>query len=112
MAKSPTASEVSQAVDIEYQSTSMDIWDSKYRLKSKHGEAIDVTLDDTFKRVARALADLENDDAKDHWYNEFLWALRNGAIPAGRITSNAGAFEHKQLRQPLTVPFPAPLKIQ
>ncbi|PSW14665.1 adenosylcobalamin-dependent ribonucleoside-diphosphate reductase [Photobacterium rosenbergii] len=95
MAKSPTASEVSQAVDIEYQSTSMEIWDSKYRLKSKHGEAIDVTLDDTFKRVARALADLENDDAKDHWYNEFLWALRNGAIPAGRITSNAGAFEHK-----------------
>ncbi|AJR08474.1 adenosylcobalamin-dependent ribonucleoside-diphosphate reductase [Photobacterium gaetbulicola] len=95
MAKSPTASEVSQAVDIEYQSTSMEIWDSKYRLKSKHGEAIDVTLDDTFKRVARALADLENDNAKDHWYNEFLWALRNGAIPAGRITSNAGAFEHK-----------------
>ncbi|WEM43701.1 adenosylcobalamin-dependent ribonucleoside-diphosphate reductase [Photobacterium sp. DA100] len=95
MAKSPTASEVSQAVDIEYQSTSVEIWDSKYRLKSKHGEAIDVTLDDTFKRVARALADLENDDAKDHWYNEFLWALRNGAIPAGRITSNAGAFEHK-----------------
>ncbi|MGR5065211.1 adenosylcobalamin-dependent ribonucleoside-diphosphate reductase [Photobacterium sp. DNB22_13_2] len=95
MAKSPTASEVSQAVDIEYQSTSMEIWDTKYRLKSKHGEAIDVTLDDTFKRVARALADLEKDDAKDHWYNEFLWALRNGAIPAGRITSNAGAFEHK-----------------
>ncbi|PSU34837.1 adenosylcobalamin-dependent ribonucleoside-diphosphate reductase [Photobacterium lutimaris] len=95
MAKSPTASEVSQAVDIEYQSTSMEIWDSKYRLKSKHGEAIDVTLDDTFKRVARALADLEKDDARDHWYNEFLWALRNGAIPAGRITSNAGAFEHK-----------------
>ncbi|MGF1736469.1 adenosylcobalamin-dependent ribonucleoside-diphosphate reductase [Photobacterium satsumensis] len=95
MAKSPTASEVSQAVDIEYQSTSMEIWDSKYRLKSKHGEAIDVTLDDTFKRVARALAELEEDDAKDHWYNEFLWALRNGAIPAGRITSNAGAFEHK-----------------
>ncbi|KLV05210.1 NrdJa [Photobacterium aquae] len=95
MAKTPTASNVSQASDIAYQPTSMEIWDSKYRLKSKHGEAIDITLDDTFKRVARALADLEQKNAKDHWYNEFLWALRNGAIPAGRITSNAGAFEHK-----------------
>jgi ribonucleoside-diphosphate reductase alpha chain len=25
----------------------------------------------------------------------FLWALRRGAIPAGRVTSNAGALEHK-----------------
>ncbi|MGF1760742.1 adenosylcobalamin-dependent ribonucleoside-diphosphate reductase [Photobacterium sagamiensis] len=95
MAKNPTASEVSQAIDIAFQSTSMEIWDSKYRLKSKHGKAIDKTLDDTFKRVARALADLEKDTVREHWYNEFLWALRNGAIPAGRITSNAGAFEHK-----------------
>lgn len=95
MAKTPTASTVSQAMDIAYQSTSMEIWDSKYCLKSKHGDAIDVTLDDTFKRVARALADLEENKVKEHWYNEFLWALRNGAIPAGRITSNAGAFEHK-----------------
>lgn len=95
MAKTSTASEVSQAIDIAYQSTSMEIWDSKYRLKTKHGIAIDETVDDTFKRVARALADLEKDKVKEHWYNEFLWALRNGAIPAGRITSNAGAFEHK-----------------
>jgi ribonucleoside-diphosphate reductase alpha chain len=29
------------------------------------------------------------------WYERFLWALRRGAIPAGRITSNAGAQEHK-----------------
>ena len=29
------------------------------------------------------------------WYEQFLWALRKGAIPAGRITSNAGALEHK-----------------
>ncbi len=80
---------------IPYQDTSMDIWDSKYRLKNKHGEAIDATLDDTFKRVARALADLEAKPQRDKWYKEFLWTLRHGAIPAGRITSNAGAFEHK-----------------
>ena len=80
--------------DIEYQSTSMEIWDNKYRLKTKHGEPIDHGIDDTFKRVAKALSDLEKKDKKK-WYGEFLWALRNGAIPAGRITSNAGAFEHK-----------------
>lgn len=82
------------AGDITYQSTSQEIWDSKYRLKTKQGEPIDQTIDDTFKRVARALAELEQCE-REKWYNEFLWALRNGAIPAGRIISNAGAFEHK-----------------
>ncbi|WP_407333008.1 adenosylcobalamin-dependent ribonucleoside-diphosphate reductase [Enterovibrio sp. 27052020O] len=97
MAKTKSASEIEPTgvLAIPYQDTSMEIWDSKYRLKSKHGEAIDVTLDDTFKRVARALADLEEKSVQDKWYQEFLWALRHGAIPAGRITSNAGAFEHK-----------------
>ena len=48
------------------------------------------------KRVARALADVEaTPEAREAWYREFLWALRHGAIPAGRITSNAGAQEHK-----------------
>lgn len=97
MAKTKNAidSELSNAIDIAYQSTSMEIWDSKYRLKAKHGEAVDQTLDDTFKRVAKALSDLEKKGLQDKWYSKFLWALRNGAIPAGRITSNAGAFEHK-----------------
>lgn len=81
--------------DTPFQEASLDIWDKKYRLKSKSGAVIDDTLDDTFKRVARALADVETDDKREHWYEEFLWALRHGAIPAGRIISNAGAWEHK-----------------
>ncbi|MDH5408491.1 MAG: adenosylcobalamin-dependent ribonucleoside-diphosphate reductase, partial [Gammaproteobacteria bacterium] len=81
--------------DIELQDASADIWDKKYRLKSKDGEYIDQSIDDTYQRVARALADVEDEDQRDHWYKEFLWALRHGAIPAGRITSNAGAQEHK-----------------
>ncbi|MFB2831984.1 adenosylcobalamin-dependent ribonucleoside-diphosphate reductase, partial [Aeromonas jandaei] len=51
------------------------------------------TIDETYQRVARALAEQEREP--ESWYEPFLWALRNGAIPAGRITSNAGAFEHK-----------------
>ena len=48
-------------------------------------------MDDTYKRVARALADVEREDMRERWYERFLWALRQGAIPAGRVTSNAGA---------------------
>ncbi len=80
---------------IPFQEASLDIWDKKYRLVSKHGDPIDKSMDDTYRRVARALADVESPEQREHWYERFLWALRRGAIPAGRITSNAGAQEHK-----------------
>ena len=80
---------------IPFQEASLDIWDKKYRLTAKDGTPIDRTMDDTYKRVARALADVEREEVREHWYERFLWALRRGAIPAGRITSNAGALEHK-----------------
>ena len=44
---------------IPFQEASLDIWEKKYRLVSKSGEAVDKTMDDTYKRVARALADVE-----------------------------------------------------
>lgn len=77
------------------QAASEDIWDKKYRLKTKDGTPIDKTVDDTYKRVARALADIEPEGEREKWYQEFLDALRVGVIPAGRITSNAGAQEYK-----------------
>jgi len=80
---------------IPFQEASLDIWDKKYRLTAKDGTPIDKTMDDTYKRVARALADVEREEMREHWYERFLWALRRGAIPAGRVTSNAGALEHK-----------------
>jgi ribonucleoside-diphosphate reductase alpha chain len=80
---------------VPFQDASLDIWDKKYRLTAKDGTPIDMTMDDTYKRVARALADVELPEVREHWYKQFLWALRRGAIPAGRITSNAGALEHK-----------------
>ncbi len=82
--------------EVPMQSVSLDIWDKKYRLKTKQGECLDKTMDDTYRRVARALADAEDTEEKRAlWYDKFVWALRRGAIPAGRITSNAGALEHK-----------------
>jgi ribonucleoside-diphosphate reductase alpha chain len=94
---SVSAEDLSAALpEIAFQEASLDIWDKKYRLKAKSGEIIDRDIDETYKRVARALADVEESrEAREHWYREFLWALRRGAIPAGRITSNAGALEHK-----------------
>ncbi len=80
---------------IAYQDASLDIWDKKYRLTAKDGSPIDKSMDDTYKRVARALADVEGENVREQWYESFLWALRHGAIPAGRVTSNAGALEHK-----------------
>jgi len=82
--------------EIPFQDASMDIWDTKYRLKTKDGVAIDGNIDETYQRVAKAIAEVEKGKTKqEQCYKDFLWALRQGVIPAGRITSNAGALEHK-----------------
>ncbi|MFO1453830.1 MAG: adenosylcobalamin-dependent ribonucleoside-diphosphate reductase [Lysobacterales bacterium] len=82
--------------EIPMQPASMDIWDKKYRLKTKQGAPLDVDIDATYQRVAKALALAEpTAELQQYWQERFTWALRRGAIPAGRITSNAGAQEHK-----------------
>ncbi len=93
-----TAVKLSQdpAQEVAMQPVSLDIWDKKYRLKNKQGQPIDREIDDTYQRVAKALSDTEaTPELRAYWNERFLWALRHGAIPAGRITSNAGALEHK-----------------
>ncbi|MFB3063317.1 MAG: adenosylcobalamin-dependent ribonucleoside-diphosphate reductase [Gammaproteobacteria bacterium] len=81
--------------EITFQAASLDIWDTKYRLKAKDGKIIDQSVDDTYLRVANALAAVEAPEKQEYWAERFIWALRKGAIPAGRIISNAGAAEHK-----------------
>ncbi|VFM96179.1 MAG: ribonucleoside-diphosphate reductase class II [Candidatus Kentron sp. G] len=85
-----------RAADVPLQEASRDIWNTKYRLRGKDGRVLDKDVDDTWRRVARALADVEEGPEKRReWYEKFLFALRTGAIPAGRIVSNAGALAHK-----------------
>ena len=80
---------------IPMQEASLDIWNSKYQLKTKTGEPVDKDIEATYERVATALAEVENKANRAKHKKEFVWALRHGAIPAGRITSNAGAEAHK-----------------
>ena len=80
---------------VPFQEASIDIWNTKYRLTAKDGTPIDQSMDDTYQRVAIAIADVEAPALRAEWHERFLWALRKGAIPAGRITSNAGALDHK-----------------
>ena len=80
---------------LSMQDASLDIWSTKYQLKTKSGDPVDSNIDETYERVAQALASVETDEKRAEIYQEFKWALEHGVIPAGRIMSNAGAGEHK-----------------
>ena len=65
------------------------IWDMKYRLKQADGTPIDQTVEDSWRRIARALAVVEKDPAA--WEDRFYAALEDFKyLPAGRITAGAG----------------------
>jgi ribonucleoside-diphosphate reductase alpha chain len=84
------------AAEVPMQEASLDIWSTKYRLRAKDGSPVDADIDATYTRVATALAETESTpELQAEWSEKFLWALRHGAIPAGRIVSNAGARQHK-----------------
>ena len=69
---------------------SQQIWDMKYRLKGPDGDPVDKTIEDTWARVAKALAAAENDPAG--WEPRFYQALEDFRfLPAGRILAGAGA---------------------
>ncbi len=69
---------------------SRQIWDAKYRLKTADGLPVDVTIEDSWRRVAQALAAAEARPAD--WERPFYDALADFRfLPAGRILSGAGA---------------------
>ena len=75
---------------------SSQIWDMKYRLKTGEGAAVDKTMEDSWRRVASALAAPEDDPA--HWQAEFYAALEDFRfLPAGRILAGAGTDRHVTL---------------
>ncbi|SIS60220.1 ribonucleoside-diphosphate reductase class II [Roseivivax lentus] len=65
------------------------IWDMKYRLKEADDTPIDADVEATWRRIARALAEVEKEPAK--WEDRFYAALEDFQyLPAGRITAGAG----------------------
>jgi ribonucleoside-diphosphate reductase alpha chain len=68
------------------------IWDDKYRFKTAEGAPVDLTLADSWARVANAVAAAEPEAARACWAEAFAGALAGFAfLPAGRILAGAGA---------------------
>ena len=71
-------------------SISQQIWDMKYRLKSPDGGAVDKTIEDTWRRIATALAEAERDPTP--WAERFYGAMSDFKfLPAGRVVAGAGS---------------------
>ena len=65
------------------------IWDMKYRFRDADGTPMDGSVEDSWRRIARALAEPEADPAR--WEQPFYEALEDFRfLPAGRITAGAG----------------------
>lgn len=70
---------------------SEQIWDMKYRLKDANGDPIDETVEDTWRRIAKALAAKEHARERNRFEAEFYEALEDWKfVPAGRIVAGAG----------------------
>jgi ribonucleoside-diphosphate reductase alpha chain len=69
---------------------SQQIWDMKYRLRAPSGEPLDKTIEDTWRRVAMALATPEREPA--NWAERFYRAMEDFKfLPAGRVVAGAGS---------------------
>jgi ribonucleoside-diphosphate reductase alpha chain len=69
---------------------SQQIWDMKYRLRAPSGEPLDKTIEDTWRRVATALATPEREPA--NWAERFYRAMEDFKfLPAGRVVAGAGS---------------------
>ena len=70
---------------------SQQIWDMKYRLKGAGGEAVDKTIEDSWRRVAGALAAVEDEPVRECWETAFFEAMSDFQfLPAGRILAGSG----------------------
>jgi len=94
--------------EIPIQPVSLDIWDKKYRLKTKQGDNVDADMDASFSRVARALADVETTEEKRaEWHEKFLWALRAVRFLPAASPPTPVLWSTNLPLLPLTAPFPA-----
>jgi len=87
------------------QAIAMNIWENKYRYQND-GRLIDQTIDDTWKRVAKAVASVEKKDARKQWEKLFYQSLQDFRfLPGGRILAGAGTTHHVTLLNCFVVPI-------
>ena len=80
-----------QSATPAFDAIAREIWDLKYRFKDGAANPIDATPDDTFRRVATAIAQAEPEAMRAHWAAAFHDLLSDYRfLPAGRILSGAG----------------------
>ena len=71
---------------------SKHVWENKYRLHDDAGGPLDRSVEDTFARVAKAVAGAENKKLQKTWESRFFEAINDFAfLPAGRILAGAGS---------------------
>ena len=70
---------------------SQQIWDMKYRFKSADDSVKERSIEDSWRRVARAMAAAEKEENREKWEDRFYALLEDYKfLPAGRILSGAG----------------------
>ncbi|HZW22446.1 adenosylcobalamin-dependent ribonucleoside-diphosphate reductase [Noviherbaspirillum sp.] len=84
MHKLESAAIVSAAALAEPQDISTEV------LIEKYAKGDETTIDQVITRVSKALAEIEQPKQRKKYAEEFLWAMQNGFIPAGRVSSAAG----------------------
>lgn len=77
-------------------------------LLRRYTQAGEFCVDHVLGRVASALSALEAPDQRTRWHDRFLWALRRGLVPAGRILAGAGAVPHAMLINCFVLPIKEP----
>ena len=80
---------------IPHQEHCFQTWADKHALSSVEGVRLDKDLNAAYRRVAKALASVEKQKERKKWEETYYEAMCMGAIPGGRILSNAGAGDHK-----------------
>lgn len=73
------------------------IWEMKYRFTAPNGK-MEKSVEDTWRRVAKAIAGAEKSSEQSYWQQKFYAALEDFQfLPGGRILAGAGTEHHVTL---------------
>jgi ribonucleotide reductase alpha subunit len=77
---------------VTYNDFQMKVWQDRYCLKDANGEPVEKHPNDTYRRVAKAIAEQEEEPKREHWQSEFYRLMSEGLfMPGGRVLSGAGS---------------------